>query len=298
MASSTRENWSSLSGIRAGAGQVEVFRIADDQELQDVIRRALQAGRKLFPLGAGSNLIGSDGTNEHVAMIDGRKGLTQIRCSHGRFSVGAGVPLSFLAARAAAAGLKGLCELSGIPGTLGGAVAMNAGALGHSLSEFVERLTVVDLDTGERIVLSGDSLQGWGYRQSPVTNRQCVVEAELRLEPSLSTVEQGRLQEERLRRAQVTPKGCSCGSVFRNPPGQVAGKLLEEAGCKGKCMGPFSVSQQHANWIVNLSGTPGSAADCRQLVQWMQEKVARKFGVDLQPEWRFFDDFVACDQKV
>ena len=292
MTRSAMVEWSTLSGVRAGAGQVEVFPVSNEEELLTLISEIRRDGRRLFPLGAGTNLIGSDETDDGVALVDGRKGLRHLRQEGESLIAGTGLPLALLASEAASAGLAGLCELSGIPGTLGGAIAMNAGALGHSLAEVLKSLVVVELDTGVRKILSGDALQGWGYRQSPLTNRQYVVEAVLRLEASEKQVEIGLLEEERIRRAQVTPKGFSCGSVFRNPPGLVAGKLLEEVGCKGMTIGPFSVSQRHANWIVNLSGMPGRATDCRWLVAEMRDLVAKKFGVELQPEWRFFEDMV------
>ena len=279
------KQWHSLSSIRAGMGRVPLIRPLSEAELTDSLHACLARGERLFPIGNGTNLIGNDKESTDLVLVktDGLKKMEY--CGNDLFYVQSGLPLLSFIHKAMESNHGGLAALSGIPGSLGGALAMNAGANGSTISEFVQEMKGINLMNG---VLwnwkAGEG--GWGYRCSPVPPTVCITSAILKLSQSPAETEQTAIHAEAERRRRVTPKGCSCGSVFRNPSSAPAGKLLEEAGCKGLDRGVFSVSQQHANWIVNLSGQPGKAEDCLDLVSRMRKMVQDKFGIQLQLEWK------------
>ncbi len=280
--------WAKVCSLKAGTGSLLLFEPHTLEELRDCLQ-ALQ--KPPLILGNGSNLVGSDseepmpvlrlGKNEEFASL--------VPISENRFRVGCAVNLSQLLRQLAALGFGGLSGLSGIPGTLGGALAMNAGANGQEIGPEVEAIEGMDLRSG-RPWLWRRGQRGWSYRQSPIPQGVIALQAVLQLQTVDPVAEQRLLDAEWQRRKMITPPGASAGSVFRNPnPDQPAGRLLEMAGCKGMSSGVFSVSQQHANWIVNLSRTQGSAQDCRKLTQRMKQKVREQFAIELHCEWRWAD---------
>ena len=169
---------------------------------------------------------------------------------------------------------------------------MNAGANRFEISQFVTAMDGIDIREGTPWSWRKceENASDWSYRTSPVPKTVLVTSAEFQLESVSPESELMLIQSERQRRKNVTPRGLSCGSVFRNPPEAPAGKLLEQAGCKGLSVGVFSVSEQHANWIVNLSGRPGRAEDCITLVNEMRRRVEAQTGIVLRTEWRFADE--------
>ena len=280
--------WSRLTSLRAGRGEVLVFRPRSMEELSALLQ-ARQAGLvpALSPLGAGTNLLGYDDC-QPLAMVrlaaGGEFSVVQSQ-GGGLFRLGTANLLGRTLEQLAVDGYGGFAGLAGIPGTLGGALAMNAGANGQEIAEAVRAMEGVDLESGKSWSWQTEQ-GGWGYRQSPVPRQVLLTSAVLQLQTVSPEEEKGRISAEYQRRQRVTPRGASAGSVFRNPPGAAAGKLLEEAGCKGLQIGAYQVSQQHANWIVNETGGEGSAEDCLNLLREMQCRVLNNSHISLQPEWR------------
>ncbi|OQC13639.1 MAG: UDP-N-acetylenolpyruvoylglucosamine reductase [Lentisphaerae bacterium ADurb.Bin082] len=277
--------WSSLCSLRAGLGMARVLEPVDLAALRAVIASCPQP---LCVLGRGTNVVGSDDDGLVVLRLPARGDFAAItRLEDGCFEVGAGIGLSRLLAALAKQGFGGAAALSGIPGALGGALAMNAGARGQEISANVLAMQGLDCRIGrEWRWTEGEG--GWGYRTSPIPPEVIVTQATLRFDQVRRKEELDRISAERARRRKVTPAGFSAGSVFRNPaPELPAGRLLEQAGCKGMREGVFAVSEAHANWIVNANGTPGAAADCRRLADRMVEAVVRRSGVTLHSEWRW-----------
>jgi UDP-N-acetylmuramate dehydrogenase len=192
---------------------------------------------------------------------------------------GPAVPLGRLLDWAEEQGLAGLEFLEGIPGTVGGAVRMNAGAWGSEIGSRVAGIRCWNADGTERRIARSDL--GLGYRRCAALRGRVLFEAELALEPG----EPGSIRERRsefaARRAWFRGLRCA-GSVFRNPPGDYAGRLVEAAGLKGRRLGGARISEQHANVIVAESGA--QASDVRALVEMARRAVAAKFGVTLESE--------------
>lgn len=260
--------WCQITSLHVGLGRADVYLIDGAEDLP-VLAGSVDLA-EAGVVGAGTNLIGSD-----------RDGLSIVRLSASRepefqeggvLRLGAGTMLPRTAQLAAEAGLGGLAPLSGIPGTLGGAVMMNAGANGAQISDFLLEAEGVDLDTGKPWRWrQGDG--GFAYRQSPVTQRMITLSVALKLPGSDPETERRRITEERERRLAVNPQGPSAGSIFKNPPGESAGRLLEAAGCKGLSRGGLLVSEKHANWILNPTATPTSQEDALMLLAEMQRRV-------------------------
>ena len=186
-----------------------------------------------------------------------------------------------LARFAARSGLAGLEFLAGIPGTLGGALALNAGAHGGEIWTRVRQVTTID--RGGRLRARGPADFRVGYRQVTGPAGEWFLAAELELEPGEPAVCQARIRDLLERRNRTQPIGePSCGSVFRNPPGDYAARLIEAAGLKGAREGGAQVSTRHANFIVNTGGA--SARDILALMARIQARVEGQSGVRLQPE--------------
>jgi UDP-N-acetylmuramate dehydrogenase len=188
---------------------------------------------------------------------------------------------------AAREGFSGLEPLVGIPGTLGGALAMNAGAHGHSLGERVVRVTFWEPGAGVR-TLPKDEL-AFAYRDSLLKQgRRVALEAELELTRSERGLIEARMRELMARRRASQPLGeRSAGCVFRNPPGRFAGALIEQAGLKGERVGGAEISAKHANFILNRSRA--TASDIRALMELARERVRQRFGVELACEVDYWE---------
>jgi UDP-N-acetylmuramate dehydrogenase len=202
--------------------------------------------------------------------------------------VGVGVPCAKVARFSASQQLTGAEFLAGIPGVMGGALAMNAGAWG---GETWTRIAAV-----ETIDRRGQVRQRWpadyaiGYRQVRGPAEEWFVAAHLRLEPGDGVASLARIRELLERRSQTQPTGvASCGSVFRNPPNDHAARLIERAGLKGVCIGGACVSTKHANFILNTG--KATAADLEALVRRVMGTVAQVHGVELIPEVRIVGEF-------
>ncbi|MFH0811082.1 MAG: UDP-N-acetylmuramate dehydrogenase [Pseudomonadota bacterium] len=261
---------------------------ADAADLIRAMEFCQKRGLRWRVMGNGSNLLVSDaGVAGVVFKVKGTLGHVQI--DGRRIVAGAGLLLARLIDQTTRLGLGGLEYLTGIPGTLGGALAMNAGAHGHGISECVREVTFWQAGSGVRSLAAGEL--HFAYRDSLLRREGLVaLEAELELEPG-DVASMRRTREEIMARRRATqPLGVrSAGSVFRNPPKKTfAGALLEAAGLKGTRIGGAEVSSRHANFIVNLGGA--TAADVRALMDLARARVKETAGEDLLPEITLWDD--------
>ncbi|MDD4540333.1 MAG: FAD-binding protein [Lentisphaeria bacterium] len=286
-----RRRWADCCSLKAGMGHVVILTPRNPAELAQSLSACRSIGVATATLGAGSNAVGSD-DDDHAAVIIrlAKNGpfadITPL--GDDRYRVGAAALLGPALTALARLGAGGFAGLSGIPGSIGGAAAMNAGANGQDFGQAVVAMEGFDRRDGTPQVLPCQP-DAWSYRHSPRPDWLIVTSVTLSLQPVHPTAELARIHAERQRRQRVTPTGASAGSVFLNPtPELSAGKLIEGAGCKGWSRGPFAVSEQHANWIVNTSRQPGSAQDCRSLVDAIKKQVHAVHDLDLHTEWRFF----------
>ena len=249
-------------------------------ELAAIARAAAQAGASLTILGGGSNMLVGDGGIRGVVVKLGR-GFRRIAWSPPCVEAGAAVQLGRLARDATARGLAGLEYAEGIPGTVGGALFMNAGAYGGEVSGVVDEVEGVDAE-GRLRRLGRDTL-AFSYRRTALPAGFLVTAVRFRLRPEAADAVQARLDEARRRRLAGQPQGNpSAGSIFKNPGGDFAGRLIEVAGLKGARAGRARISDRHANFIVNEGGA--RAADVKALMDVAQREVWERSGVWLEPE--------------
>lgn len=256
----------------------------DLEEVYRLLRLAQRQGWPLFFLGRGSNLLIADeglpGLTLHLA-----RSLQKIELREDTLLVGAGVALPRLARAVARLGFAGYEFLAGIPGTVGGAVRLNAGADGRALADVLRRIWVVTPQLQLREFTAAEL--GLGYRSSLLLHfpHWLVVEAELTLETPAATRQIEARMAELLaaRRVRLPANSRNCGSVFKNPAaGPAAGFLLEQAGAKMRRRGAAQVSRKHANFILNEGGA--TAAQVKALMAELQEMVWQAFGVSLERE--------------
>ncbi len=265
---------------RVGGPARQLYFPADRDDLQQFLA-TLPAMEPVFWIGLGSNLLIRDGgIRGTVIYTRGRlKEMTMLEDE--LVYVEAGVPCAHVARFCADAGLAGAEFLVGIPGTMGGALKMNAGAFGSETWEFVESVDMVD--AAGRTTVRGPDDFDIAYRSVPTPEREWFVAARLRLVKGSREAGLDRMRALLARRAKTQPTNqATCGSVFKNPPGSHAAKLIEEAGLKGVCIGGACVSEKHANFIVN-TGT-ATAADIEALIAHVRTQVADREGIELQSE--------------
>lgn len=234
-------------------------------------------------IGRGSNLLVADAGWPGVAIVLGR-GFRGCVIDEVRVRVGAAEPLPSLAVRVADAGLAGFAWACSVPGTIGGAVRMNAGAHGADMRTHLVEAEVFRLATATREVWPADTL-GLAYRSSDLPGDAVVVAATLRFASGDPGQERARIASIRTwRRTHQPLNQPNCGSVFTNPPGDSAGRLIDAAGCKGMGVGGAAVSERHANFIVTRPGA--SATDVATLIDRVVAAVEDHAGITLHPEVR------------
>ncbi len=275
----------SLTTIGCGGTAALMIEAVDAAHLSAILAAIQRHSLPWFVLGLGSNLLVADaGWPGVVVKLTGD--LKSVSVSGDLLRCGAGVALPRAAAAAQSAGLAGLEPLAGIPGTVGGAVAMNAGAFGASIGVLVESVEICL--PGEVITQNRNTIK-FGYRSAALPSGGVVSRAALLLTPADPAAVAARMREVRASRETSQPAGRSCGSVFRNPgPGAgaslSAGQLLDEAGCKGMTVGGAAVSGKHANFIINAGGA--RTADVLQLMNRCRRRVFKRTGIVLEPEVR------------
>ena len=270
----------SYTTFRAG-GKAEALCAAKDlPELKALLSFALREGLPYVVVGKGSNILVKDSGLKGIALL--LKGeLEGAEQTEGGVHAGGGLGLSELVGFCRRQGLAGLEFLAGIPGTVGGAVAMNAGAWGESTGNVVSSIEVITA-RGEEIVKKKEEL-GFGYRKTALPVGSVVVKALFRVTRDLPEAVGVRIRGYLDKRNASQPLDYpSAGSVFKNPPHDFAGRLLEMAGMKGKRIGAAMISEKHANVIVNLGGA--RAQDILALMEMARQKVKEHAGVDLESE--------------
>ncbi len=239
-------------------------------------------------LGNGSNLLVGDGGYRGVVISMGQR-WSQVSVEGNRIRAGAGALLSAVAKQALAASLTGLEFAAGIPGSVGGAAVMNAGAYGSDLSAVLIQVTVLTED-GETLVIPAGQLE-LGYRTSIIPQRgYLVLEAEMELMPGDAAAIRARMEELAGQRRSKQPlEYPSAGSTFKRPAGYFAGKLIQDAGLRGFQVGGAQVSEKHCGFVINRGGA--TAADILELCREVQRRVRERFGVELELEVKLLGEF-------
>lgn len=272
---------SRYTSLKVG-GPADVMAFPQDAgDLKDLIAFAEAKNFPFFILGAGTNLLVRDGGYRGIIinMCDGFKDVTWQDDS--KVVMGAGVRLVEALALCADRGLSGLEFAAGIPGTMGGAVAMNAGAFGAEMKDIVEGVETIGRKGRKGFIPASEI--GFSYRSSNLPKDVVVVRVHLNLKPADRQEIKERIKFFRERRkAASNVMFPNAGSVFKNPPDNYAGRLIEEAGLKGERCGEAQVSDVHANYIVNI-GDAG-AKDVLALMATVRDRVYSRTGVVLEPE--------------
>lgn len=290
-----------LTTYRLGGPAGVLVRVVDDAALRAVASVVARERPPVLVIGRGSNLLVADRGFAGLAIVlGGRFEELAVSTVPGAVGVraGAATPLPVVARRSAATGLTGLEFLVGIPGSVGGAVRMNAGGHGRETAEVLTSATVVDLSVAGAPArkLDADAL-AFGYRTSALGPYDLVTGADLRGALDDIAAAEARVAEVVRWRREHQPGGANAGSVFRNPPGDSAGRLIDAAGLKGLRVGGAIVSPKHANFF---QAEPGATADdVHRLVRTVRARVADAEGVLLEPELRMigFDD-AALEQQA
>lgn len=269
-----------LTTWRVG-GPARYLAVADSlNELRLILQAASEVKLPVLVIGRGSNLLVSDGGLNGLVVRLGRE-FQKILVEGETIQAGAAVPLPTLVQTALKHSLKGLAFAVGIPGSFGGALVMNAGAHGAAIGDVTSRVNVYTPDFSLRAI--DKSMMKFDYRRSNLKSFGIVVEGVLKL--SEGEQDMIRIEMERYfrQRKQTQPLNLpSAGSVFRNPSGTSAGKLIEEAGLKGYQIGDAQVSLVHANFIVNLG--QAKAADIHRLIGHVRDEVFNRHQILLEPE--------------
>lgn len=300
-------SWDKCTSLGAGSSPVTLLEPPDRETLFQCVLLARKNNKKIFILGGGFNIAGGDSLPEEtiflhlpknekfadISLLSKNEEYCQIRC-------GGAAALRQLLLFALNEGYGGASGLSGIPGTVGGAIAMNAGANDVCISNYLVSVTVLPLcPGGEETILTRDEIS-FAYRSAPDIRDNMVVLDAVFLFPKVNKELEKELFRKESCRRKLYPEGRSAGSVFRNPrKGAPAGKLLDECNCKGWEEGAFMVSNEHANWIVRKKDYSGAALekDLRKLVNRLQNAAADKFDTALVPEIRFINS-VSMDKEA
>ena len=264
--------------------------VESESALEQILaaRQKTSASIDVFVLGRGSNVVVSDSGFDGIVIRLGGE-FNELRWEGAVVDAGAGVALPRLARFCAARDRGGLEFFVGIPGSVGGAVVMNAGGHGADTAGWLVDATVLDLASGARVVEDGNQLD-LGYRHSRLGPNDAVLSARFRTVPREPGEGDSLMREITAWRKQHQPGGTfNAGSVFKNPPADAAGRIIDPAGLKGHKRGGVSVSERHANFFVAEAGA--SAQDVYDLVADVRRLVNERAGVDLQPEIRFIGDF-------
>lgn len=270
-----------LTTLRIGGAAALYLEPESEADLVAVTSMLREAPVPIVVIGKGSNILVSDDGFEGLVLRLGRSYRWAAR-EGDRIRAGGSMPLPALAGVALAHGLAGLEWGVAIPASFGGAVRMNAGAHGGDMAEIVETIDVLDLATGASLAVPSAEA-GFRYRATELPSAGVVTGATIALSPGEPSAIRTRMDEIREWRREHQPLAePNCGSVFKNPPGDFAARLVDEAGCKGMTLGGASVSVKHANFIVASPGT--RADDVLELIRSVQRVVVERFDVRLEPE--------------
>jgi UDP-N-acetylmuramate dehydrogenase len=254
----------------------------DAGELVEAVDRAREHGVPVTVLGGGTNVLVRDGGIRGLT-IRLAKALTSVEVEDRSVAAEAGVLYPVLANKTAGSGLRGLEFATGIPGTVGGAVYMNAGAYGGETKDVLDWADV--FRDGEVARMANADLD-LTYRRSVLQDHPdwVVLRAGYTLEPGDPAELKARIKEFRAQRMNGSPNRPSCGSTFKRPEGDFPGRVIEAAGLKGTRVGNIEVSPVHANYLVNLGG--GTAEEALELIELVKEMVRERLGIELEEEVR------------
>ncbi len=276
------------TSFKAGGRAAEMVIVDTVEELQDILAAIHKEGKKSIILGNGSNTLISDkGFDGTVVKLGEAFDLIQVEGEH--ILCGGGALMSVVAKQALAADLSGFEPLSGIPGSIGGAVYMNAGAYGGEMKDIVESVNLVSRDGSVLRTVKGEDMD-FGYRHSILeASGDVVVSIKLKLKKGNHDEIAAQMQDLLKRRNEKQPvQYPSAGSFFKRPPGYFAGKLVQDAGLKGLTVGGAQVSELHSGFVINIGGA--TATDIIDLMHLVQNTVYDKFGVKLEPEVRIIGE--------
>jgi len=278
----TDEPMSRHTTFRVGGPADVLIQPSSPEEVVAAIGTARELGQPVYVMGNGSNLLVRDGGMEGVVVLLGDR-MSAIERDGRTLRAQAGAMLSKLSREALNAGLKGLVFASGIPGTVGGAVVMNAGAYGGQMADVITKALVYS--DGVCRWMTRDELE-MGYRTTkPLREGGIVLEAEFELEEGdFDTLNAETIELSRKRREKQPLAFPSAGSTFKRPEGYFAGALIEQAGLKGVSVGGAQVSELHAGFVVNTGDA--TAKDILGLMEKIQDTVYRLNGIMLEPEVR------------
>ena len=272
-------------------GPADYFLMPDkDTDVGRIVKICKESAIPYFILGNGSNLLVGDG-GYRGAVIQIYKNMSAVTVEGTEITVQAGALLSSVAAAAKNAALTGFEFAGGNPGTMGGAVVMNAGSYGGEMKDVLTEVTVMD-EEGEIVTLPADKLE-LGYRTSIIkTAGYIVLEAKLQLKEGNPEVIRETMKDLTIRRTTRQPlEYPSAGSTFKRPEGYFAGKLIMDSGLAGYQVGGAQVSEKHCGFVINAGGA--TARDVRTLMDNVRDIVYKKYGVTLEPEVKFLGDFEA-----
>lgn len=275
------------TSFRAG-GCAEWFAIPETaEELCAVLMLCKKAEIPWYVLGNGSNLLVSD--QGFAGMIISMEKFDCLEVQDGQMRAGSGVLLSKAANEALKSGLTGLEFAAGIPGSIGGAAVMNAGAYGSEMKDVLHSVTVLT-NTGEKKQIPAEELE-LGYRTSCILKKEWIVlETEFSLRQGEPEAIRAQMNDLAVKRREKQPlEFPSAGSTFKRPIGHFAGKLIEDAGLKGFSVGGAAVSEKHAGFVINRD--QASASDIYSLCRQVEEIVKEKFGVSLELEVKLLGNF-------
>ncbi len=276
-----------LTSLRVGGAIDWVIAPDTEEQAAAIVHELERAGIGWRPLGSGSNVLADDGDHHYVVLnLSNMKG--EVRIEGDRVSVSAGYSLPRLCIDVSRAGLSGIEGLGGIPGTVGGALWMNAGAYGHEIGTVTENVRVAR--EGKIVEVPGESIK-WNYRHTSFKEGELLLGATLKLTPDEPEKIKARMDDAKSRRLATQPHGSrSAGCFFKNPPAASigTGKMIDNMGMKGQRRGSAVVSPVHANFIVT-EGENARAEDALALAEEIRERVRREQGIELEDEvelWR------------
>lgn len=277
-----------FTSFRAGGCADLLVQPQNTEELKEILRILQEEDCTHMVLGNGSNVLVRDGGYRGVIVKLGH-GFDQVSVDGETLRCGSGALLSAAAKTAADAGLAGMECLSGIPGSIGGAVFMNAGAYGGEIKDVLRKVTVISADGARVFDMDAQKLE-LGYRQSLLQKTgDIVLEAEFALQPGDETTIKETMADLKAKRNAKQPVNYpSAGSFFKRPEGYFAGKLVQDADLKGVSVGGAEISQLHSGFLINKGGA--TATDILQLMKIVQATVMDRFGVMLEPEVRIIGE--------
>ncbi len=269
-------------------GPADFYVEPDEEQLIKLLRIAKECDMPVTVVGNGSNLLVGDGGIRGLTVGIG-KGLSKIEVSDNTITAGAGAILASAASKAADASLGGMEFAAGIPGSIGGAVVMNAGAYGGEIKDIIISATVLTTD-GQAKEIQKEELE-LSYRHSCIPEKGYIVlGAKLALTPKPQDEIRAEMAQLREKRVEKQPlEYPSAGSTFKRPEGYFAGKLVMDAGLRGYSVGDAQVSEKHCGFVINKGNA--AAADVLTLIKDVQERVLEQFGVQLEPEVKMIGEF-------